>query len=341
MEERNFIVLGLDFSTIPLVAEICSRYLKNILVIDQSIEPGLYTGTYLSGGFSVEKIYVFFDRSSGDILRELGADVKCLKPKIREAKPGDLFYKASCWMRNLEVWWLPKDLSEICFVENGVGRFVREKILGGCAEYTFYTPRKIDAERRIMVLRNGRIIKYKKIFASYPLTKLLEVVRGIRIDEEISRSISLLRWVGVISINFGVRGVEPEWDMVSHATRASRTHLFIIASRIYRGSAPEGFYTLNLQMSFCDRNPPPPDAISRGAAEARWAKLLESRESIVLERESVISHMIPYGLREEDVKIVREILSENNIHILGIRGLGKSAGVYEQLNMSKDLISSI
>ncbi|MEZ0289520.1 MAG: hypothetical protein ABWJ42_00305 [Sulfolobales archaeon] len=343
MEEREIVILGLDFSTIPLIRELCSRGYSNILVIDHSIEPGAFTGTYSIGGFVIEKLYILLDRESGEILRELGAKISCTKPRVRVAKPGNLYSKISCWERErFEPWWISRDLSEICFIDDGSSRFVKEKILSGCAEYTFYTPRKIDLERKIIVLRNGRVVSYKKIFVSYPLRKILEIVRGINIERDLLEDVSSINWLNIISISLGVRGSRPEWDIVTHATRASRSYIFLVVSNIDLDSAPEGYYLVNLQMSYCKHYPPPPDAIARGVAEARWARLLEDKKSIVLERIYVVSHISPLNdLEEWKLERLKEIFSERDLYITGLRGESRNISLREQLRLYRDLLKHI
>ena len=340
-EERRIIILGLDFSSIPLIKHLCENNIRNILVAEDSIEPGYYTGTYRSAGFVIEKLYSFLDPGDKKIFDKLGAETLCARPRVRVAKPGDLIYKIACWKKDLAPWWISGDFSETCLVRNS-GDFLREKILGGCAEYTFYTPRKIDLDKKIMVLRNGRVVKYEKLVVSYPVNRFLEASYSKDLPREYLENISNMKWIGLLSISYGVRGEKPEWDIVLHATRASRTHIFSVVSNMIPGTAPEGHYLINLQMSYCHDNHPPPDALSRGIAEARWAKLISDESNIVLERIFVLHHMIPYNTDLEKLDEIKKILSEKyEIFLLGVRGEGISMNMRDQMSRAEAVVEKI
>ncbi|MGC9147964.1 MAG: hypothetical protein ACP5GI_00750 [Sulfolobales archaeon] len=330
-EERENIILGLDLSSIPLIKKLCEKGERDILVIEDSVEPGAYTGTYYTSGFTVEKMYIVFSRDEKSDLDDLGFETICLKPRLRIAKSGDLFSKISCWKKDLIPWWLPTEFSEICFMREP-GRTIKEKILGGCAEYTFYSPRKIDPLRKIIVLRNGRVIRYRNLVVAYPMNRFFERVSSKDLYEKYIDEASKLRWVGLLSISYGIRGREPNWDIVLHATKASRTHIFLTVSNMLRNTAPPNHYLVNIQMSYCKDYPPPPDATSRGVAEIRWAGLLNSEENIVLERIFVLHHMIPYGVDPKVLEEIRDALNSSNIYLLGVRGEGVAMDLRNQIN---------
>ncbi|MGC9009044.1 MAG: hypothetical protein ACP5I7_00305 [Sulfolobales archaeon] len=335
-EERENVILGLDLSTIPVIKKLCEIGERNILVIEDSVEPGAYTGTYYSSGFVVEKMYIIFSRDEKFLLDELGFETICLRPRLRIAKPGDLFSKISCWKKDLVPWWIPSEFSEICFMKEP-GKIIKERILGGCAEYTFYSPRKIDPLRKIIVLRNGRVIKYRNLIVAYPINRFFDRISSKDLREKYINEILKLKWIGLLSISYGIRGREPNWDIILHATKASRTHIFITVSSMLRHTAPQNHYLINIQMSYCEDYPPPPDAISRGVAEIRWAGLLDSEENIVLERIFVLHHMIPYGADPKVLRELKDTLSNLNIYLLGIRGEGLSMGLRDQINRHTSL----
>jgi len=339
-EEKDLVVLGVDFSTIPLIRELCLYGYKNLMTIDQSIEPGVYTGTYRSGGFSVEKFYILLERGIAKDFSKIDAEVACVKPRIRVAKEGDLRRKTACW-RNVDPWWLPKDLDEICMIRNS-GDYVKNRVLAGCAEYTFYTPRKIDLDHKIVFLRNGRILRYKKLIASYPLNKILDILRGDEISIETRQDLlRRLRWTGVLSVSLGVKGSSTEDQMVFHGTRASRTYMFLNISNMFEDVAPKDHYLLNLQMSFCEEYPPPPDAYSRAVAEARWARLYSDDKEIVLERSFVISHLLPYNIDEKISDEIRYHLMSKDLYLIGVRGRALPLSISDQLREYEKIFSEI
>jgi hypothetical protein len=346
MEDRPLLILGSDLPISTLVRELCLVGIGKILVVDAHIEPGGYLGTQHSVGFRYEKLPLLIPESSSKIFEKHGFEMACRDIRVWIAKHGDHIPKAMCWKKSdLKPWWYPELGERLCYPRRGWGSAIRSMVSGKCSEYTFYLPRKVDIARRIAVLRNGRVIRYRLLVSSLPLPILLESLYSEEKGKEIRGLMQSLDWVDMLNISLGVRGKPPEYEIVLHGTRASRTHTFYIWSNIDPTSSPPEHYLVEMLMSYCREHPPPTDQVSRGFAEARWAKLVSSRESVVSERVYTIPYIQPITADRDLLKNIHDYLRSSGIFLAGIGGLWENQSPEKQLKqglaISREILSLI
>ena len=342
MESRPILVLGSDLAAASFVKSMCSQGYRGLLVIDTSIEPGGYLGTQYSAGFRFEKLPLLIPERFSAFFEEQGFRMMCKDISFSIAKEGDHVSKSMCWRSYSEKpWWYPELGGRLCIPRGGWGQAIRSMISGGCSEYTYYTPRKIDIARKIAVLRNGRVVRYRVLISTYPLPLLLESIYGEEISRAAAELLASLEHVDLISIALGIRGEAPKWDMVIHGTRASRTHTFYVLSNIDPSSAPPNHYTIESLMSYCKESPPPADQISRAFAEARWARLASDRGSIVSERVYTIPYITPLGAKKDLLEEVKDYLASNMIHLAGVGGLWRNLYPWDQVESGIKTFNSI
>lgn len=342
MEDRAVLVIGSDLSASSLVKRLCESGFKGILVVDNHTEPGGFLGTQYSVGFRFEKMPLLVPESISGYFGERGYRLQCRDMRVRIAKEGDHVAKATCWRRgSARPWWYPETGERLCYCSRGWGSAIRSIVSSHCSEYTYYTPRKIDVTRRIAVLRNGRVIRYRAIVSSYPLPLLIDSLYDEKIAPKAQALVKSLEWVDMLNIALGVRGEPPGMDIVIHGTRASRAHTLYIWSNIDQGSAPPGHYLLEILMSYCRERPPPPDQVSRAFTEARWARLVSSRESIVSERVYTLPYITPTGVDREILRELSEYLAASNIFLIGVGGRWENLSPEDQIEDGEKILGEV
>ncbi|MDT7888423.1 MAG: hypothetical protein RQ885_05550 [Desulfurococcales archaeon] len=344
MENRAILVLGSDLAAYSLVRGLCLDGVKGILAVDSHIEPGGYLGTQHGVGFRYEKLPLLISEASSRVFEEHGFQMVCKDVRVGVAKLGDHVSKALCWKRlDTRPWWYPDFGGRLCYPRGGWGRVIRSILSSTCSEYTYYLPRRVDVDRRIAVLRNGRVIKYRVLISSLPLPLLLEslyIGEGDKRIQELIKNLNL-DWVDMLNISLGIRGSPPEYDIITHGTMASRTHTFYIWSNIDPLSSPPGHYLVEMLMSYCRDHPPPTDHASRAFAEARWAKLVTSRESIASERIYTIPYIQPIAANRALLTEISEYLGSKGIYIIGVGGSWENMPPEKQLERGSSLSSRI
>jgi len=346
MEERPLLVLGSDLTASPLIARLCSEGVKGIIAVDSHIEPGGYLGTHYGVGFRFEKLPLLVPESSLKPFEEAGFKLECRELRVGVAKQGNHALKASCWRAGApKPWWYPELAGRLCYCKKGWGASIRPMVSGPCSEYTYYLPRKVDIARRVAILRNGRVIRYRLLVSTIPLPVLLDSLYQEGWRDRFRELAGSLDWVDMLTIALGVRGEPPGYDVVLHGTRASRVHTFYIWSNIDPTSSPPGFYLVEMLMSYCREHPPPPDQVSRGFAEARWARLVSDRGSVVSERVYTIPYIQPVSADRSLLRDVVDHLEEYGIFLAGVGGrwenIPPDRQVEEGLTLSDKILSSL
>ncbi len=332
MESRPLLILGSDLAAAALARNLCSQGYRGILVVDAHTEPGGYLGTQFSVGFRFEKLPLLVPERFSGFFEEHGFEMICKEVSIAVAKKGDHISKSMCWRSSGErPWWYPELGGRLCMPRRGWGSAIRSIVSGGCSEYTYYTPRKIDIARRIAVLRNGRVIRYGALVSSYPLPLLLESIYDEKISKAVAELMATIDHVDLLSIALGIRGEAPKWDIVIHGTRASRTHTFYILSNIDPSTSPPNHYLIECLMSYCRGNPPPTDQVSRAFAEARWAKLASDKGSIASERVYTAPYITPLSVDKKLLQEIRSYLESSGVYLAGVGGLWRNLSPWEQV----------
>lgn len=336
MEERRILVLGSDLAAASAVKSLCEAGHTEVLVIDSGREPGGALGAQTGLGFRYEKLPLLVGEEEAAAFEALGAPLSCRSFRIRVVRAGDHLAKALCWSRGERPWWYPPS-GRACYPRGGWGRLLRSIFSGPCAEYTFYTPRRIDLGRRVAVLRNGRILRFGAIISSYPLPLLLEAIAPWDLPKEARELAGSLGWAGVINTALGVRGEPPQEDLALHGTRASRNHSFYVLTNIDPPSTPPGHYLIECLMSYCRKHPPPPDQVGRSVAEARWAKILGNKGQIVSERIYIHAHITPLEAPKDLLERVRAELEARGVVLTGYAGLWKNLTPAQQVEHGHEI----
>ncbi len=345
MEERKYLVIGSDLSSAWIVHNLCRGGERRIMVVDSALEPGGFYGTSTGAGFKFEKFPQFIDERYIEILGELGIKLRCIERRIDILKQGRYIDKINCWMdADLKPWWIPEGMisgGPLCYPEGGWGPHLRSIFRGPCVEYLPYTPRRIDLYRKIAVLRNGRVVRYRYLIASYPIELVVDAIPPKQVDKGGLSDIYRVRWVNLLNIVLGVRRDPMEWDIGIHGGRASRIHTVVNLSRLDKTYSFKGFTVVSSILSYCKGNPPPPDAVSRVIAELRWAKVIRERSQVAAERIYVIPYIHPVESNETEIWKVVDELRSHNLHPAGVGGLARNLDIGQQIEIATEILNQI
>jgi len=190
--------------------------------------------------------------------------------------------------------------------------------------------RRIDAEKRVALLSNGLVIKYRALLSSWPLdtllTRLSTIPKACRSLQTNLRSVPI--HVSII-VEESSNVDEDEVLMYVHETKASRFHTAI---KIARGN----YAVTYVFTSYSSRYPLMPGIIEKIFSEMRKFRIVDERK-IVDERH--YSYLYASLSRVDDVhQCINELLDEN-IVCTGRLGLWHESSLSDLMHYGREAVA--
>ena len=168
----------------------------------------------------------------------------------------------------------------------------------------------IDVDKRVLYAHN-REFKYEKLISTIPLKELITLING---------NDDILEYTSVYNINLGIRGKCPvDYHWLYFPQRDIPFYRVGITSNVNRNMAPDGHYSLSLEIAYRNESVPDWNNIIRALTQYG---LIKNENDIVLRHDINIEHAYVIYNRQwkNTVNTYRRILKDNGIYTIGRYG---------------------
>lgn len=304
---------------------------KKALAVDPSYSNGGYI-QLLDSDYLIPKAPLFIHSSDVDFFQSLGIDLECLNVELDVLKEGGYIAKTLGFtdiivQKNWFYEWV--NSKELCLHKNLF--YEIKKTLG--FEYTkpihaVSSIRKIDLERKVVVLTTGELVKYKQLVYTWPLPRLPELLFPEEVKNYASKLISSLNLKQISSYIMTAvvsesSGVEKKIKIYIHSTKASKMHTAITFN-------VDNHQVLYVITSHSNNYPLLPGINEKLLSEVRKFKIT-SPKNIIKEYGLNITYTLINNVDIQQLEEVKQKLEEYNVHLFGRLGLWKDQTVKEIL----------
>lgn len=233
MIEVDIVVIGSGVSALSALS-IAKSLGKKAIAVDLVYLDGGYLQA-LDSDTHVHKTPVFIGSEDVGFFEKLGVDIVCLEPELVVIKKNSYLDKTLGFagidvQRNWFIEWV--NSRKLCTSPDMFSKL--KKALGFEKDRLIHIPsgpRKIDAEKKIIALASGELVKYKHIVYTWPLSTIHRYLRPADLAKKIKEHVEglSLDYVSIymLSAQLQNRDSQDKLRIYTHETKASRMHTAI------------------------------------------------------------------------------------------------------------------
>lgn len=316
MMDVDVAVIGSGLSALK-VLHLVKLYGKRALVVDVLGSDGGNL-QLLDGGYEVAKLPIFMDLDDVFFLQKLGIDVACYEIEHKTLKSGNYVLKTLGFMdidvqENWFVKWI--NSNRLCF---DAKLFAKLKSSLGFPGYrsihSLASIRKIDAEKKILVLSTGGIVRYSKIVYTWPLEILPQYLYPNTLKHHVLHTLGQLglRYVSLylyLAVARNTESVDNRITIYTHGTKASRMHT---ATVVYS----QNMKVMYIATSHTNHHPLIPGVGEKIISELRKHRIA-SPTDILKKHDINVTYGLLNRINESTIKELEQLLENYNIILFG------------------------